>query len=77
MYYAQVRVTRYSSGNERTYIASTPVYYADEACTEPLEGVPVFENVSRIMDLNVKKAWKKSDGTPLTGNYPADSITFT
>lgn len=48
VYYARVSVSKVTvaeGGVQRTrYVASGPDYYADEACTQRIEGGPVFDN---------------------------------
>ena len=76
VYYAKIVVTKdTTSSTETIYQASTPVYYSDEACTQELKDVPVFENKSLKTNLKVRKKWKKN-GTLLTGNFPADKVSF-
>ncbi len=77
VYYAKIVVNRYISGEETSYVASNPVYYVDEACTNRLDGVPVFQNESTKTNLTIRKAWRAKDGSVLSGPEPVNSITFT
>ena len=97
VYYAKVRVARVVSTQNGTtayqYVASDPEYYYDEACTQPVEGKPCFNNAKTTMarataTLGVSKdynKWEKGTAfgfrlSPLTQGAPmpdSDAITAT